>query len=334
MLKIWLYEEPDMRRGSYRIWIKYLSEYLDHSGYQSSCEYPQLASAGWIPDVVIMGKSTSLNEIQMIKGCFPNAKIGIINPTNMSKIILKTVDFGLVGSIEEKIFYADYLTCIFFPLIEKIPIHIADRAESYKCDGVRIGYHGNREHIESMSDNLKASLTHISKDHQSVNLALLYDFRKLGRADLKIPGLEVKHIQWELDSWLQVISSFHIGIVPSLIKPRILFSLGKRGRQNDYILRFKNTTNAGRLMVFNQLKIPAVAELTPSHAQVINNGVNGYLAHSYGSWNSSLTELITSVEKRKMIAEKAFSDFQNIYDIRKCCDQFMADLTNVFSERT
>ena len=39
-----------------------------------------------------------------------------------------------------------------------------------------------------------------------------------------------------------------------------LFSGGKNRRFNDYILRFKVTSNAGRAFIFHQMGIPAIGD--------------------------------------------------------------------------
>lgn len=326
MIRIWLYDTPDMSRGSYRIWIRYLTDYLNSAGFDANCDFPALTRPNWTPDYIIFGKAVTLEQIRSIQLAFPKSQYGLVNPSTSELSKIKNVDFGLVGSIEEKIYYEDYLPCVIFPLIEKIPSTIKYKSKDTKNEKIWMVYHGNKQHLDRMSINLKNALKRLAKEYPNIGLKLLYDQNNLGKTRLSINSLEIKHIQWNLETWLQHIADCQIGIVPALSKTGKLFSLLRLSAKNDYIFRFKNTTNSGRLMVFNQLKVPAVAELTPSNSQIIQNNLVGYLAFSEGSWYNALNELIKSEKKRLMLAESAHKSFTQLFDIQSCCKRFVYDL--------
>ena len=333
MIRIWLYDNPDMSRGSYRIWIRYLAEYLNSSGFDANCDFPDLSKTSWTPDYIIFGKAVTFEQMRSIQLTFPKSKYGLVNPSTLEPDKIKNVNFGLVGSIEEKIYYDDYLPCVIFPLIEKLPKTLKYNFNQTKNEKIWMVYHGNRQHLDRMSINLKNALKRLAKEHSNIGLKLIYDQKNLGTTHLSINSLEIKHIQWSLETWLQDIADCQIGIVPALSKTGKLFSLLRLNAKNDYIIKFKNTTNSGRLMVFNQLKVPAVAELTPSNSQIIQNDLFGYLAFSEGSWYSALNELIQSEKKRLILAESAHKNFTQLFDIQSCCKRFVYDLkalNNIF----
>ena len=68
--------------------------------------------------------------------------------------------------------------------------------------------------------------------------------------------------------------------------------------ENDYLIRFKNTSNAGRCFVFHQLNIPVVAELLPSHFHILGNPENGFLTSSEESWYQSLMKFVNLVYQK------------------------------------
>ncbi len=70
----------------------------------------------------------------------------------------------------------------------------------------------------------------------------------------------------------------------------------------DHLLRFKASSNPNRLYAFGRLGIPVVADVTPSFAQLVLDGVSGRLAAGPGGWFDALDLLAGSADERNRMA--------------------------------
>ena len=120
------------------------------------------------------------------------------------------------------------------------------------------------------------------------------------------------------------MSEVDIGIVPNIIPIRDVEKTNRKimyhpniyhEHDKDFLLRFKATTNAGRLFVFAQYGIPVIADMVPSALQVIHDGENGFIASSVGGWYRALKKLADSPGLRKTCSSKMKADFQNTWSI-------------------
>jgi len=271
-------------------------------------------------DVAIFGKSVDLVAISNAHHRNPLIVVGKINPSDYGKVREKDntglVDFFIAGSIEERDYYlADQKPIAIFPQIERfnLPLKVHNEKPS-----IVIGYHGNKMHIEGISTALLSALERINKEFH-IEIRLLYDIESLGLVSFP-SRLPCKHIQWSLKYFGNIIQEFDIGIVPSLTKMPKLFVKSihklpcKSGFKNDYIQRFKNTTNAGRAFVFFQLGIPVVAEMVTSHFHILGNPENGMIALSEEGWYQGIKVLAESAETRNRIGRNAKAEFDRLYN--------------------
>jgi glycosyltransferase involved in cell wall biosynthesis len=105
------------------------------------------------------------------------------------------------------------------------------------------------------------------------------------------------------------MSKGDIGIVPNLVPVKGLakglttaLSMKMRKEEdNDFLLRFKATSNAGRIFVFAQYGIPVVADMYPSVLQLIEDNVDGFICFSTEAWLSALRRLASSHALRTSI---------------------------------
>ena len=84
--------------------------------------------------------------------------------------------------------------------------------------------------------------------------------------------------------------------------------------EDDFLLRIKCNSNAGRAFVFHQLEIPVVGEFAPSHFHVLGDPRCGFLAHFTADWVDALRVLCASATKRREVAEAASREFKRLYD--------------------
>ena len=108
-------------------------------------------------------------------------------------------------------------------------------------------------------------------------IALKYEivFRIVGGKDYDCPGVTVEYLPWSLDTEIELICSFDIGVMPLTDDP---WSRGKCG------LKILQYIAAG---------VPAVASPVGVNQDIIDDGVNGYLAENTGQWVDKIERIIS-----------------------------------------
>lgn len=129
-------------------------------------------------------------------------------------------------------------------------------------------------------------------------------------APFSLEEIEVINVPWRLESELEVLRSIDIGIMPLYDDD---WSRGKCG--------FK-------LLLFMSLGIPVVASAVGINRQIIQDGVNGYLASSDQEWVEKLLMLIKHPERRRRIGESGRKTVEQQYSYRAT----IPELLRVFSE--
>tara|TARA_B100000963_G_C22620123_1_gene669513 strand:+ start:685 stop:1701 length:1017 start_codon:yes stop_codon:yes gene_type:complete len=338
-LNIFFLERGDNNLGSNRIYINNLSYWISKLGIKVTKS--KIIKKGYTH--YILSKYSTLKDLKEIKNVNKDKVIcGLVHPSDLNRNnlnMVRHIDFLLVGSIEEKDYYS-YLEkpIIRFPQIEKIKLK---KKKHINKKNIVIGYHGNLEHLEEM-DALKNALESLNLKH-NITLSVIFD-KKLGKWIKGRPAIQIKEINWSFKNILKEIPKFDIGIVPCtnnffLDKPlanknifkQILkfFTGGKNKRINDYVLRFKVTSNSGRAFIFHQLGIPVIADFWPSNFEILGNPRNGYLAHSQNAWYNALEELIKSASKRQFIANNAQAEFTKNYDPSFWSKNFINELKKI-----
>ena len=188
---------------------------------------------------------------------------------------------------------------------------------------VNIVYHGNKVHLEAMRDTLAPALKRLSRERSFVFKAL-YNIRQLGIWKEFVPkGVHIEHIQWDPETYLGHIASADIGVLPNFLptgpvtanylfhklysKSRINSKLNVN--YNDYLHRYKFTSNSGRLYEYALLGKPIVAEPTLSISQDIEHEKSGFLALSAEGWYRHLLTLIDNDDLRKVIGHNLKESF-------------------------
>ena len=340
-MKIFFLKRGNEKLGSNRIYIENLSNWLAKKKikvFKSKIIKPDF-------DIYILSKYSSLNDIYNIRKINPNKKVlcGLIHPTNLSYSgikLIKESDFLIVGSIEERDFYKNYCSNVIrFPQLENIQLK---NKKHKNGKAINIGYHGNLEHLEEMSSSTKKAIEKISKKYP-IKLTVIYD-QSLGKWTEGRPNIKINEINWSYKNLAKEISKFDIGIVPCtnnffLDKPNgkmNLFSYfikyftgGKNRRLNDYIIRFKATSNAGRAFIFHQLEVPVIGDFWPSNFEILGSKDCGFLAHSEEGWYSALEALIESPSLRNQISKNAKRQFIKNYNLDDWINKFLSELKKI-----
>ena len=93
----------------------------------------------------------------------------------------------------------------------------------------------------------------------------------------------------------------------------------------DHLVRFKASTNAGRLHPFAHAGIPVVSDFAPSSAQFVLDGESGFLASSAAAWYEAFVRLAESPELRRRLADNLRRRIEAAYEAQ--VDEFVAACT-------
>ena len=259
------------------------------------------------------------NDAVHAKKINSNIICGIVDPRLLSVDQFKGIDILIVNGIESQVFFnANNLTSFVYPVYPDVPSAITNK--SINEDGLILGYHGNKVHLEGMFPRITDAIKRLNKE-VPIRLFAMYNIKDLGESKLITSdklGFPVKHIQYSFANYAKYISISDIGLAPQFLNTRLerfvsyLYKMMRRDGYN-YFLSYKATTNLGRHFVFCQYGIPVVSDATPSAADFIINGENGFLSYSTDSWFNALQRLSQNEQLRKEIGRKGFITWNSKY---------------------
>lgn len=294
--------------GSYRIWIEDLSKYFLDLGINCKIGYIED-----IPnfDVIIFGKHVSGEFSKEMSLAFKlGKKTGFINPPGYHSY---RSDFIIAGSLEEKDSLSSNKNVFIYPLIEKMFEGKELKKHEHK-DKLRLCFHGHFPHLVKFDPNLTWAINEFSKE-QDVELVIIHGNPEynwtVGRPDVKIIFKT-----WQINKVYDVIASCDIGLCPNAImlpqKPlRSNKDLGFH--DTDFLIRFKNKSNAGRSFVFHQIGLPVIADITPSNFHIMGDPNCGHIVMSKKGYLKALRELACK-DHRNFIATNAKKEFNRLYN--------------------
>lgn len=243
----------------------------------------------------------------------PSIITGIIEPRVAQKNLFSNVDFIVVNSIEAKDFFSRYchnlITYYTFP----------DAPPKCECpikkDRLVLGYHGNRLHLDAMYPRITRAIANLAKEIP-LELWAMYNIETLGkwqRPDYEDLGFPIVHIQYTEENYARYLAHVDIGLVPQLIPVResrtLRYLIGSTDgkyneRPDNYFLRFKETTNIGRHLIFAQYGIPIVSDMTPSSCSFISDENDGFVVYHTEGWLRALKLLALNKDRRAEMGSK------------------------------
>ena len=281
------------------------------------------------------------SKIDAVRKINPKAVIGILDPKlNNQRNYEEAVnaDFLVVSSLEQQLFASQFnKNIVIFNWFSEIEFKKNKNLGSKK---IRIGYQGNKIHLNAFSHSLKSAFESLYKEFKFIELVPIYDMKNLGKWKIGRPNIPILDKQWNQDDYCEILSNCDIGILPNLLPVNKYLShfctmttLRKSDynyNSNDFLLRFKLNSNPNRFWEFSQLKIPVVADLFPSSCQVIEHDRNGFLAYDKNSWYESLKILIEQPEKRKSFGNRLYETVNEKFSIKYNQSRFLDFLFEKF----
>jgi glycosyltransferase involved in cell wall biosynthesis len=137
-------------------------------------------------------------------------------------------------------------------------------------------------------------------------------FKVIGDSSYTCSELNIKGEKWSTDTEVEDLLEIDIGLMPL---PDDIWSKGKCGLKS---------------LEYMSLCIPAVISPVGVNTEIIQDGVNGYLANTNEEWLNKLSTLINSAELRKQIGERGRETVVEKYSVRSQRDRYLTlfnDLT-------
>jgi glycosyltransferase involved in cell wall biosynthesis len=153
-----------------------------------------------------------------------------------------------------------------------------------------IGWSGSHSTVPHL-DSLRSSLRELAK-HKKFRL------RVIGVSHYELPGVEVEARPWRVDSEVEEIRAFDIGIMP-------LPSDAWTARRTHLKVR-----------QYMGLAVPAVVSPVGVNTEIVRDGVNGLLASSESEWVARLTRLLEDRKWRRELGKAGRRTIDEHYSAR------------------
>ena len=228
------------------------------------------------------------------------------NPSKTSKII-RLCDMVFAGNR----YLADYASQ-FNSNVKLIPTTIDTdvfkRIAVKKDDSkICIGWSGSFSTIEHFNYGIPALKAIKAKYGEKVY------FKVVGDANYQNKELGIQGIAWSREDEIALISSFDIGIMPL---PDNEWTKGKCG--------FKG-------LMYMAFEVPAIMSPVGVNKEIIQDGINGFLADTTEEWIQKLSLLIESEELRKKLGLAGRATVVEKYSVTSQRDNYVNYLNKVLS---
>lgn len=166
----------------------------------------------------------------------------------------------------------------------------------------RIGWIGtplNRHHLEMLTDVFQR----LAAEHR-------FEFVVVGLnepLDWQVPG--VRYLDWTLRNELDFFSQFDIGIMPLIDSP---FARGKC---------------AFKLVQYMAAGLPVIASPVGANRDLVEHGLNGFLADTEAEWHQALAALIQDPDLRTKMGEHGRSLVRRCYSVQEVWPRYSTILT-------
>ena len=109
---------------------------------------------------------------------------------------------------------------------------------------------------------------------------------RAGDYDFRIPGVDIESLKWSLEDEVEQLRSFDIGVYPL---PENQWVLGKAG--------FKT-------IQYMSVGVPCVVSNVGINKDIVEDGINGFLAKTEEEWVHKLSRLIDDSQLRQRVGDQ------------------------------
>lgn len=138
-------------------------------------------------------------------------------------------------------------------------------------------------------------------------------FKVIGDEDYLNEDLNIKGVKWSLATEIDELNSIDIGIMPL---PEDEWTKGKCG--------FKG-------LQYMSLSIATILSPVGVNTEIIEDGVNGYLAQSHKEWIDKISKLIDSKTLRDSFGEKGYETIQKKYSVEANKQKYLDAFNSLLS---
>jgi glycosyltransferase involved in cell wall biosynthesis len=327
----------DLRKGSARINI--YNKYLEFDKMADvNAEFRDYDNYDQYDYALLYGGE---NEVLRARKQNPDIVIGLSKLSEQTKERireLREADFLIADSASQRDYYLKHNTSIVtVPLVETAPEIYKRHTEGGE---LVLAYHGNKAHLQSFAPELTNALERIDELYD-IRLIAVYDIKSHGAWEEGRPDIEIEDVQHsktrDWDPIHRKLIDADIGLVPAgaslpyHVRKPLLDATSEyfaESTEQDYLLRFKSNTNAGRAFVFMQLGIPVIASPVSELRFVIDDGKTGYTSLTEEGWIDAISRLRSSVELRETIAKNAYQLLSDRYTTEHAAEvlrQYMSE---------
>lgn len=141
-------------------------------------------------------------------------------------------------------------------------------------------------------------------------LVAKYDLqiRLIGAGDFRREGLEIINTPWDFDTEIPELHKFDIGVMP---QPASDWTEGKFG---------------SKMLQYMAVGVPAVISYSRANAEVMEDGVNGFLARSQEEWVERLSRLIEDPGLRERVGLAGRKTVESRFSLQARGPEFVAML--------
>lgn len=177
--------------------------------------------------------------------------------------------------------------------------------DKLKCKNrkITIGWIGSQGTFGYLVDIFPA-LTELSKKY---NILL----KVVGSAGPKVRGLEIEYKDWLFDYEIDDMRDFDIGIMPLT---------------NDDWSRGKSAT---KLLQYMAVGVPSIVSPIGVNSEIIEDGINGFLAVTKEDWMRKIALLIQDQQLRNRIVINAQNYVEKYYSVQVNAQKFLEVIKNV-----
>lgn len=135
-----------------------------------------------------------------------------------------------------------------------------------------------------------------------------------GTGSFKINNIPVKNETWSYDKEVHYLNKMDIGIMPL---PNDEWSRGKGGY---------------KLFLYMAAGLPVIASPVGINKEIVENGINGYLASSEEEWLNYINKLIEDKDLRKTLGANGRKKAEELYSYNKNAGKLLQVMNRVITE--